>query len=66
VATSDVLANEEQLPNAARTLAILALQSDRYGKDAGFRDAVDDVLLLTRPVAERACDEILTALQEVK
>ena len=60
------LSNEDQLPNAARTLAILALQSDRYGKDADFRDAVDDVLLLTRPVAELACDEILAALKEVK
>lgn len=33
--------------SAERTLAILALQSDRYGKDDEFRQAVDDVLLKT-------------------
>lgn len=33
--------------SAERTLALLALQSDRYGKDPEFRDAVDDVLLKT-------------------
>lgn len=53
---------ENDLATAARVLAIMALQSERYGKEAEFRDAVDDVLLITRPVAEKACDDIVTAL----
>lgn len=35
------------LTEAAQTLAILALQSDRYASDPDFRDAVDDVIGLT-------------------
>lgn len=56
--------SDGRLPAAARTLAILALQSEQYGKDGGFRDAVDDVLALTRKVAERAIDEIIKCLGE--
>lgn len=52
----------ERLEEAARGLAILARQSDQYRADAEFRDAVDEVMALTRPVVERAVDEILTHL----
>lgn len=62
--SADHLTTEKDLAETARVLAILALQSDRYQKDADFRDAVDDVLLMTRPVAERACDEILRYLEQ--
>jgi hypothetical protein len=34
------------LKDAAYTLAILALQSNRYKDDLEFRDAVDNVLLI--------------------
>jgi hypothetical protein len=62
---SDALSNEKDLATAARALAILALQTNEYHRGCrDFRDAVDDVLLITRPVAEKACDEILTALEQ--
>ncbi len=41
------------LERAARELAVLALQSDRYGRDLQFKEAVDTVLALTVPGPRR-------------
>ncbi len=39
-----------KLRNEARVLAIMAMQSDRYGDDMDFRDQVDTVYaLVTEP-----------------
>lgn len=54
----------DRLPNAARALAILALQTNEYHRGStDFRDAVDDVLAITRPIAEKACDSIIESLR---
>jgi hypothetical protein len=54
---------KDQLASRARELAILVLQTDRYRSNADIRDAVDDVLAMTKYVSTRAVDSILEALQ---
>jgi hypothetical protein len=56
---------DTKLPEAARVLAILALQSNRYRDEPSFREAVDDVLHMTRYIAERACDDIVGQLEKL-
>ena len=42
----------EQLTKAARILAVLALQSDRYNLDSEFSNAVDHVLFLSEMIGK--------------
>lgn len=47
---SELLAEHAELQRAAKTLAVLALQSERHRTDEEFRLAVGGVLAITREV----------------
>jgi hypothetical protein len=44
----DPVAEIAQLRDAAHALAMMALQSNRYGDDADYREAVDNILEIFR------------------
>lgn len=52
-----------RLPQAARTAALLAKQTNVYVTDRAFRRAVDEVLHLTQPIVDEAIDSILKELR---